>query len=213
MKAILFCSALALVGFGCKKGSSASSCADAINKGVDTMMAAGAKRMENAPADQKAKMAEVGVKLKGVITNRCTEDKWSSEIVDCYANAKERSDLRNCRSKLSSEAATKLETEEREVTGTNGTTYQLRIRPYRTQDNKIDGAVLTLVDIDPIRRPHASIEYLSSAAMNAAENSGSCVFALDTALRIRAGSTAFRETFDLKHRWGGASRGRVQATV
>ena len=47
------CSALALVGFG-KKGSSASSCADAINKGVDTMMAAGAKRMEGARADEQS---------------------------------------------------------------------------------------------------------------------------------------------------------------
>jgi two-component system CheB/CheR fusion protein len=27
--------------------------------------------------------------------------------------------------------------------------YWLRIRPYRTADNRIDGAVLTLVDINP----------------------------------------------------------------
>jgi hypothetical protein len=113
MKTILFCTALALLGCGGKKG--AGSCAEAIGKGVDTMMAAGAKRMENAPPEQKAKMDEVGVKLKGVMTNRCTEDKWSAEVVDCFANAKKREDLRNCRSKLSPELATKLETEEREV--------------------------------------------------------------------------------------------------
>ena len=44
------------------------------------MMAAGAKRMENAPPEMKAKMEEVAVKLKGVITNRCTEDKWSADV-------------------------------------------------------------------------------------------------------------------------------------
>jgi hypothetical protein len=113
MKTILFCTALALLGCGGKKG--AGNCAEAIGKGVDTMMAAGAKRMENAPPEQKAKMDEVGVKLKGVITNRCTEDKWSADVIDCYANAKKREDLRNCKSKLSPELATKLETEEREV--------------------------------------------------------------------------------------------------
>jgi two-component system, chemotaxis family, CheB/CheR fusion protein len=37
---------------------------------------------------------------------------------------------------------------EREVRDIEGRLYSLRIRPYRTADNKIDGAVLTLVDID-----------------------------------------------------------------
>src|SRR5207237_4623577 len=41
-----------------------------------------------------------------------------------------------------------LGTRERKVTDKDGRKYSLRIRPYRTTDNKIDGAVLTLVDID-----------------------------------------------------------------
>src|SRR6266404_4114571 len=41
-----------------------------------------------------------------------------------------------------------LATRERKVTDKNGHTYSLRVRPYRTTDNKIDGAVLTLIDID-----------------------------------------------------------------
>ncbi|PYK05873.1 MAG: chemotaxis protein CheR [Verrucomicrobia bacterium] len=41
-----------------------------------------------------------------------------------------------------------LGTRERKVTDKDGRQYSLRIRPYRTRDNKIDGAVLTLVDID-----------------------------------------------------------------
>src|SRR5437773_6645635 len=41
-----------------------------------------------------------------------------------------------------------LGTRERKVTDKNGRQYSLRIRPYRSTDNKIDGAVLTLIDID-----------------------------------------------------------------
>ena len=45
-----------------------------------------------------------------------------------------------------------LETREMEVRDHDGRTYSLRIRPYRTRDNRIDGAVVTLFDIDAIKR-------------------------------------------------------------
>ena len=41
---------------------------------------------------------------------------------------------------------------ERDVQDREGRWYSMRIRPYRTTDNKIDGAVILLVDIDRIRR-------------------------------------------------------------
>ena len=41
-----------------------------------------------------------------------------------------------------------LSVREREVKDKQGRRYSLRIRPYRTADNRIDGAVLTLVDIN-----------------------------------------------------------------
>ena len=41
-----------------------------------------------------------------------------------------------------------LNAREQEVHDREGRSYSLRIRPYRTADNKIDGAVLTLVDIN-----------------------------------------------------------------
>jgi len=37
---------------------------------------------------------------------------------------------------------------ERKVTDREGREYSLRLRPYRTTENKIDGAVITLVDIN-----------------------------------------------------------------
>jgi len=41
-----------------------------------------------------------------------------------------------------------LSTRERKVRDKEGQEYVLRIRPYRTTENKIDGAVLTLIDMD-----------------------------------------------------------------
>jgi two-component system CheB/CheR fusion protein len=41
-----------------------------------------------------------------------------------------------------------LSTRERKVRDRQGREYLLRVRPYRTTDNKIDGAVLTLIDMD-----------------------------------------------------------------
>jgi two-component system CheB/CheR fusion protein len=40
-----------------------------------------------------------------------------------------------------------LQARERRTRDKKGTEYSLRIRPYRTADNKIDGAVLTLFDL------------------------------------------------------------------
>ncbi len=45
-----------------------------------------------------------------------------------------------------------LRTGEWEVQGDDGSWYGLCIKPYRTLDDKIDGAVLTLIDIDLVKR-------------------------------------------------------------
>jgi two-component system CheB/CheR fusion protein len=45
-----------------------------------------------------------------------------------------------------------LEVKELEVQDRSGRWYMLRVRPYRTTDNKIDGAVLVLVDIDQLKK-------------------------------------------------------------
>ncbi len=41
---------------------------------------------------------------------------------------------------------------ERRIIDKDGHEYSLRVRPYRTSDNRIDGAVITLVDIDGNKR-------------------------------------------------------------
>ena len=46
-----------------------------------------------------------------------------------------------------------LQTLEKEVEDGNGKWYTMRTRPYRTMDNKIDGVVIVLLDLDPRLRP------------------------------------------------------------
>jgi two-component system, chemotaxis family, CheB/CheR fusion protein len=41
-----------------------------------------------------------------------------------------------------------LNMRERKVRDMEGRDYSLRVRPYRTADNKIDGVVTTLVDLE-----------------------------------------------------------------
>ncbi len=60
-------------------------------------------------------MDEASGKLKGVFVKRCTEDKWPADVVDCYANAQKREDLRACRTKLPAESSQKLQKEEMEI--------------------------------------------------------------------------------------------------
>ncbi|HEX6163214.1 MAG TPA: PAS domain-containing protein, partial [Vicinamibacterales bacterium] len=45
---------------------------------------------------------------------------------------------------------------ERDVQDRDGRWYSLRIRPYKSVDNKIDGAVLALVDVESVKRPGAA---------------------------------------------------------
>ena len=47
-----------------------------------------------------------------------------------------------------------MSTRERKVTDNEGRDYSLRVRPYRTTDNKIDGALITLLDIDGKKEPN-----------------------------------------------------------
>jgi two-component system CheB/CheR fusion protein len=49
-----------------------------------------------------------------------------------------------------------LNIRERKVTDLEGRDYSLRVRPYRTTDNKIiDGAVITLVDLEGKKESYA----------------------------------------------------------
>jgi two-component system CheB/CheR fusion protein len=51
-----------------------------------------------------------------------------------------------------------LQTVEREVKSAEERSYMLRMSPYRTSDNRIDGAVITLVDVTELTRAREELE-------------------------------------------------------
>jgi two-component system CheB/CheR fusion protein len=53
---------------------------------------------------------------------------------------------------LIAEVIERVQPVEREIHDRDGHSFMLRIHPYRTSDNRIDGAVLLLVDIDQVQR-------------------------------------------------------------
>ena len=85
--------------------------------------------------------------------------------------------------------------EEREVQDTEGRWYLLRGRPYRTLDNRIDGAVLLFLDIDPMKR---SLEQVSRARFYAetlVETVRDSVVVLDPDLRLMTANQSFYAAF------------------
>jgi signal transduction histidine kinase len=54
--------------------------------------------------------------------------------------------------KVLAETADNLTPKFLEVTDPDGRAYSLRVRPYRTEDNKIDGLVMVFIDVDPVMR-------------------------------------------------------------
>ena len=48
-----------------------------------------------------------------------------------------------------------LNAHERTVRNLEGREYSLRVRPYRTTDNRIDGAVITLVELEGKKESYA----------------------------------------------------------
>lgn len=109
MKTIMFAALLAAAGCS-KKGSD---CDVAIGKGIDSF-AATIKASAPTPQIQENKLSMLG-KLRGTLTQRCTQDKWSPEVVSCFATIVMMKDMQACQGKLSSEQRTRLLEEVREI--------------------------------------------------------------------------------------------------
>jgi two-component system, chemotaxis family, CheB/CheR fusion protein len=88
-----------------------------------------------------------------------------------------------------------LSSREREVRDAENRWHQLRIRPYRTLDNKIDGAVVTLVEIDKMKRSLADLQNVLEFANTILENAHEPTLVLAEDLSVQQANRAFRERF------------------
>ena len=84
-----------------------------------------------------------------------------------------------------------LAPQEREVTARDGRWYSVRVRPYRTVDNRIDGAVISFVDIDALKR---GLEQARAIVETVREP----LVVLDDDFHVVTANRSFFETFQVR---------------
>ena len=86
-----------------------------------------------------------------------------------------------------------LTAEEREVQDHAGRWYLLRIRPYRTMENKIDGAVMALVDIDALKQGLQQIKDSRVSMRSLGQLIREPLLVLDRNLRVQIANQPFAQ--------------------
>lgn len=82
-----------------------------------------------------------------------------------------------------------------EVQDTNGCWYSIGIRPYRTVDERIAGAVITFHDIDALKRGREAAEEAREYAESLVDTVREPLVVLDQDLRVQRATSAFYQTF------------------
>jgi two-component system CheB/CheR fusion protein len=88
-----------------------------------------------------------------------------------------------------------LATKTEEVKDKQGHWYCLIVRPYRTADNRIDGAVIVFVDIDPLKRSLTLAEEARDYAEGMIETVREPLIVLDADLRVQRATSSFYAMF------------------
>jgi two-component system, chemotaxis family, CheB/CheR fusion protein len=82
--------------------------------------------------------------------------------------------------------------QEKEVRVKDGPWYLLRVRPYKTWEDKIEGAVLSFQDIDGLKRTLEQTRTFTEALI---ENARESVLVLDEGLRVTLANRMFYQSF------------------
>jgi PAS domain S-box-containing protein len=82
-----------------------------------------------------------------------------------------------------------------ELQDVEGRWHALAIRPYRTVDDRIAGALITFQDIDPLKRGLQAAQEARDYAEGMIETVREPLVVLDSDLRVQRATTAFYETF------------------
>lgn len=78
-----------------------------------------------------------------------------------------------------------LNTLEREIIGKDGKHHLMRVLPYRTEDNKVDGIVLTFINIEQLHQMTNELKYRSSLFQAVFNNTTAHIFIVDNELNIK----------------------------
>jgi two-component system CheB/CheR fusion protein len=93
------------------------------------------------------------------------------------------------------EVIAEVREQEREVLDKTGRWRSARVRPYLTLDNKVDGALLVLTDIDALKRSEQAIAASRDYAENIVETVRTPLLVLDPALCVESVNRAFYRMF------------------
>jgi two-component system, chemotaxis family, CheB/CheR fusion protein len=98
---------------------------------------------------------------------------------------------------LISEVLDTLSIKELEVQTDAGYWYLLRIRPYRTTENQIDGVVLVLLDIDALKRSSDTVEAARTYAEAIVTTVQMPLVVIESDFRVNTANRSFCETFQV----------------
>jgi two-component system CheB/CheR fusion protein len=88
-----------------------------------------------------------------------------------------------------------LAPKEQEVRDDTGAWYRLRIMPYRTSENMIDGVVVTLVDIDHLKKMEHRAKVAGEYFENIVQTVRQPLLVLDTSLKVHFVNASYCKTF------------------
>jgi signal transduction histidine kinase/flagellar motor protein MotB len=88
-----------------------------------------------------------------------------------------------------------LSARERQLTGTGGRHYQMRILPYRTVRDVIEGVVLTFTDVTPLKQAEERAMDAKAYAESIVDTVHEPLLVLDANLRVQSASPTFYEIF------------------
>lgn len=104
------------------------------------------------------------------------------------------------------EVLSTLDTLQKDVRTEGGQWYSLRMRPYRTSDDRITGAVLSLVDITEAHKAREAIRTAQVLAEGIVETVRQPLLVLEEGLRVKVANRAFYQTFEVQRE---ATEGRL----
>jgi len=88
-----------------------------------------------------------------------------------------------------------LQVIEKQVRTTDGTWFQVVVRPYRTSENRILGVIVTFGDITAIKKLEQAMQYARSFAENIIATIIEPLIVMDADLRVVSANQSFYMTF------------------
>jgi two-component system CheB/CheR fusion protein len=95
---------------------------------------------------------------------------------------------------LAREAIRRAASQERQVRTSDGEWQILHVRPYKTWDNRIEGAVISLQDVDALKR---TLDQTREYADTIVESAREPILVLDSRLQVTAANPAFYRAFNV----------------